>query len=287
MLRVVLALALLNLTALAHAELVISYRTDSEGSTYTHYYRKLIQLALEKTKPTHGSYRIESAPPSTSTLRSLNIVSGDNYPNLLVELNYSDTLAHTKVIDFIEVPIDGGVFGYRVCFVNPKLKNEIAQVKSLDDLRKYTIGQGVGWADSDVLRANGFKVMEIANYNTIFKMVIAGRVDMFCRGANQIKAELEEFSSLTNLSYDESFVLAYPMPRFFYLNSRNVTAKQRMEEGLRLAFNDGSLRQLWEEEYRTNINFVNLQKRKLYQLNNPLLKNLNSNYQHYFFDPLK
>lgn len=287
MLRVALILILLVLIPSAQAELVVSYRTPATNSTYHDYYTKLIALALEKTKSKYGDYRMIGAPTNASTLRSLGNVAGDIYPNLLIELSYDEALNHIDAISHIKIPVDGGIFGYRVCFVNPKLKNEVAQAKNLNDLRRYTIGQGVGWADNDILRANGFKVMEIATYENIFKMIVAGRVDLFCRGANQIRPELEEFKSLTQLTFDDNFILYYPLPRFFYINSHNHLAKTRIEEGLRIAFNDGSMKKLWEEEYRESINFVRLNQRKIYQLQNPLLKDINQGYERYFFDPLK
>lgn len=287
MFKLLIVLVLLIFVPVAHAELVVSYRTPATNSTYHTYYTKLIVLALEKTKPKYGDYRMLGAPPNASTLRSLGTVATDMYPNLVIEFNYDDSLATVNTINYIEIPLDGGIFSYRVCFVNPRIKNNVALAKSLDDLRKYSIAQGVGWADSDILRANGFNVIEIANYDNIFKMVVAGRVDLFCRGANQIKPELEEFKDLTQLTYDESFVFYYPLPRFFYINKNNQLAKQRIEEGLRIAFNDGSLKKLWNEEYRENIHFVKLHQRKVFRLQNPLIKNLSLDYERYFFDPMQ
>lgn len=287
MLRVALILVLLIVVAQAQAELLISYRTPATNSTYLNYYTQLIALALEKTKAQDGDYRITGVPVSTNTRRSLGNVASNLYPNLLLELSYDHSLNPIKVIDHVNIPVDGGIYGYRVCFVNPTLKNEIAQAKSVEDLRRYTIGQGVGWADNDILRANGFKVQEVANFDNIFKMLVAGRIDLFCRGANQIKPELEEFKALHQLTFDESFVLYYPLPRFFYLNSHNQLAKKRIEEGLRIAFKDGSMKQLWDAEYRDNIAFVKLKQRKIFRLENPLLKDLSPSYEHYFFDPLK
>lgn len=282
-----LLLLLITIAPATWGELVVTYRTPATISTYHSYYTRLLALALEKTKSKYGAYRMEGAPPNASTLRSLGSVAGDTYPNLVIELSYEESLTQGSNISYIDFPIDGGIFGYRVCFVSPQLKQQIAKAKNLEELRKYSIGQGVGWADSDILRANGFKVVEIANYDNIFKMVAAGRVDMFCRGANQIKPELEEFKDITQLTYDESFVLAYPLPRFFYINSHNQLAKKRIEEGLRIAFRDGSLRKLWNEEYRANIALVKLQHRKVYRLENPFLHNLKPGYEQYFFDPLK
>ena len=156
----------------------------------------------------------------------------------------------------------------------------------MKDLHRYSIGQGVGWVDSEILRANGLKVIEVSNYESIFKMVIAGRINLFCRGANQLQAEVEEFKSLTNLTYDESFVLVYPLPRFFYLNAKNTVAKERIQTGLQIAFKDGSFKQLWKKHYQSSVDFSKLGQRKHIYLENPLLKNLPPDYKQYFMNPV-
>jgi hypothetical protein len=104
----------------------------------------------------------------------------------------------------------------------------------VDQLKKYSIGQGIGWADSLILRHNGFRVIEVQNYDSLFKMVAAGRIDLYCRGVNELRKEYESYRYITRLTYDESFALAYPLPRFYYMGAFNKDAKERMEVGLRM-----------------------------------------------------
>ena len=273
----------------AATDFVVSYRTPVVGATtssYHDYYTELLRLALEKTRPQYGDYTMQGIPPSLSTLRSLADVVENTYPNLVIEIGYEEKLTDTGALSYINIPIDGGIVGYRVCFVNAAIKEKVKKVSSLNDLRPYSIGQGVGWVDSEIMRANGLKVIEISNYESIFKMVVAGRVNLFCRGANQLQAEVAEFKSLTKLTYDESFVLVYPLPRFFYLNSKNTLAKKRIQAGLKIAFNDGSFKKLWQKHYQASVDFSKLHQRKFIYLKNPLLKNLSPDYKLYFIDPL-
>lgn len=282
-------LLIISLFSQAENELVVSYRSPQVGITTSHYhdyYTELLKLALEKTRPTYGNYTMSGVPPNVSILRSLSDVAENTYPNFVMEFGYEEKLTKTGRLTYIDIPVDGGIVGYRVCFTNAALKEKLKHVNSLDDLRKYSFGQGVGWVDSEILRANGLNVIEISNYESIFKMVIAGRIDLFCRGANQIQSELEEFKSLTQLNYDESFVIVYPLPRFFYLNVKNKLAKERIQAGLKIAFDDGSFKKLWQQHYQSSVDFSKLNERKIIYLENPLLKNLAPNYKQYFINPL-
>jgi hypothetical protein len=141
-------------------------------------------------------------------------------------------------------------------------------------LRQYTFAHGVGWADTIIFRHNGLKVQEIDNYNGIFLMVLSGRVDFFCRGINEIRDEAEQFKELNALTFDEQFLLVYPLPRFFYFNIKNTLAKERIDLGLQRAYADGSMEALWKANYLPSLELVQLDKRKIIRLENPLLGSL-------------
>jgi hypothetical protein len=133
---------------------------------------------------------------------------------------------------------------------------------------------GIAWADTEILRHNGLRVREVENHDSMFLMIVAGRADFFCRGANEILGEKYQFSELTNLVTDDSFMLVYPQPKFLYLNSKNEVAKERIERGLRLAYADGSLQKVWLKQYGASVNSVKLGDRQAIVLENPLVQGL-------------
>ena len=283
-----LLLLLLMLTSLAKAEepLHIYHRASDVVPEYQTYYNEIVKLALEKTKPEFGDYKMIAVNSEFNTLRALSDVAHNVYGNMVIELSYEAELTQSGNLTFINIPLDGGVVGYRVCFVSPAKKEVVAKAKNLQDLQKFTIAQGVGWADTQILQANGFTVIEVPVYTNIFKMITSNRIDLFCRGINQIKSEMEYFKDMKDLDFDKSFVLVYDLPRFFYINKENILAKNRIEKGLEIAFNDGSLKTLWEKYNRESIDYTELTKRKVYHLDNPLLKDLKTDYRRYFFDPM-
>lgn len=267
------------------AELIISLRspeitTDSRED----YNYALISLALEVTKAEYGDYKIINAPPM-NTARSIYSLRTNAYPNLLVELSYQRDFE--KDLIPIYFPVELGVVGYRVCFVSPNAYDKVEKAKSLEELKKFTVGQGFSWADTDILRHNGFTVVEIGNYSTIFRMVANNRIDLFCRGANEIENEYKTQKGEMNLLYDKKIVIFYPLPRFYYFNKNNLLAKERIEKGLKTAYADGSVHLLWEKHFGKSVNFVNLNTRDIYKLENPFIVNLDKEYEKYFYIPIR
>lgn len=265
-------------SAIAQAELVVSHRSPyAPGDTHHVYSTALLQLALEKTRAEYGDFRLNPIPPRNYS-RALKALVDNDYPNLVIETSYEQALSRNANLSFINFPMDLGVLGYRVCFINPKLKAAGLRINSLQELRKYSFAHGVGWADTLIFRHNGLKVREIDNYDAIFLMVIGGRVDFFCRGVNEVLGEVEQFRQLHNLVIDDQFMLVYPLPRFFYFNSKSTDAQARIEAGLKKAYADGSLQALWKTHYHTSLDYVRLKGRKVIALENPLVNGLDMHF---------
>ena len=116
-------------------------------------------------------------------------------------------------------------------------------------------------------------------------MVASGRADLFCRGIIELPDEYYAYQNIGNLTYDESFMLAYKMPLFFYTNKNNILAKQRIEEGLKAAYEDGSLLRIWFEKYQDSIEFSNIKHRKIIHLKNSAIDKAPKGYEKYLINP--
>ena len=114
---------LLFYSLLSRAELVVSHRSPyAPGDSHHEYSTALLQLALEKTRAEFGDFRLKPIPPRNYT-RALKAVVDDDYPNLVIETSYEESLTRDAKLEFINFPMDLGVLGYRVCFMSPKLKS--------------------------------------------------------------------------------------------------------------------------------------------------------------------
>ena len=278
---------LLLLSVNAQAEFIVTLRSpEYKGDDRENYTIELITLALEKTKNEYGSYKIEYTQPMNVS-RSIFSLNTNRYTNYVVELSYQDSLVINNELIYVDIPVDLGVVGYRVCFVNHKIHKIIKNTSSLAELKKYEIAQGVGWADGAILRKNGFNVVEASSYIGIIQLVANNRAPLFCRGANEIKHEYEIYKNTPGLELEQSFAIFYPLPRFYFFNKRNLLAKERIEKGMIAAHKDGSLQALWSKHYLDSIKYAELKQRKIYKIDNPFIKTLNTNYQRYFYDPTK
>lgn len=265
----------------AKAEMVITVRApDTKADKRKNYPNAAVKLALDKTQAKYGSYTLKYTV-QMNTQRLLAATRANILPNLLIQSVYDDSIFAKPGLTFIDIPFDLGITSYRICFINPVIQGELKEIKHLDELKRFSIVQGIGWPDTKILRHNGFKVIESNSYDGLFKMIPARRADLFCRGINELKNEYSDYKELNGLGYDTSFALFYPLPRYFYLNEANRELKVRIEEGLQMAYKDGSLKRLLFEFYADDIQFATVPQRHVFQLENPSLKGLDPKYKDY------
>lgn len=270
----------------ANAKMIVFSRSpESANDTRYNYDNAALILALEKTKAEYGDYEFKTNQVMNFS-RAIKDIENNTTPNFIFKMSYEERFKKMN-LDFAQFPVDLGIVGFRICFTNAKTKKRLKAVKTLDDLKKFTHGQGQDWADVEILRSHHFEVVTNDNYESLFLMVAAGRFDLFCRGTNEILSEYRTHKNIQGLTYDESFSIEYPLPRFFYTNKKNKELIKRVQKGLIIAFNDGSLKELWRKEYMESVNFVKLKDRKIFSITNPNLKNLKFNYRKYFFNPLE
>lgn len=269
-------------THFAHAEeLVITLRApETAADKRKNYPIAAIKLALDKTQAKYGSYTIKYTT-QMNTQRLLAAARANVFPNLVIQAGYDDAILAKDGLTFIDFPFDLGITSYRICFINPVIQAELKSINDIEQLKRFTIVQGMGWPDTKILRHNGFTVIESNSYDGLFKMIPARRADLFCRGINELKNEYSDFKHLSDLSYDTSFALFYPLPRYFYLNKSNPQLKLRISEGFQIAYKDGSLKRLLFEFYADDIKFSKIPERKVFTLESPLVKGLPAKYENH------
>lgn len=267
----------------AFAQTVFTHRVpEAYASNTPNYEVSVLKLALDKTRAEYGDYELKPAP-KINVNRSIQSIKANTFPNYFASLGYRETYNNDPDIAYIRFPVDLGVLSYRTCFVSTKILDQVAKINTLDELRELSMGQGRGWVDGVILKQNGFKVVEVEPYPILFKMAAAHRFDLFCRGANEIKEEYERWGKIEGLSYDRALLIYYPMPIFFYTNSHNKEAIARVTKGLLKAYADGSLLKLWRDHHQASVDFAALNKRKIFRLDNPLVKSIDFDYAKYFY----
>ena len=135
-------------------------------------------------------------------------------------------------------------------------------------------------------RHGGLTVHEVDNYESLFRMVARGRIDLFCRGANEILPEWQSHQGkVAGLTVDRHLAHFYPLIHVFYSNAHYVQERERLARGLQLAWQDGSLKRLWRHHFQSSLVFANLGARQIFRLGNPLLFKGGFDYRPYLYNP--
>ncbi len=257
---------------------LIYHSADNNVDNRKYYEIELLNLALDKTKDKYGDFILIASKKMTIKRAEYNLKT-NKIKNFILKNSVRNELLNE--FSYSNFPVDRGIVGYRVSFISPNMKKKINEINSLDELKKLKLAQGVGWLDTSILKANGFNVRMISNYETFFRMLTLNRIDLFPRGINEVLDEYNTYKFLNKLDYDKTFAFYYPLPRFFFMNKNNKEILKRIEEGLERAYSDGSLDKLFEKYYQPSIDFVNMKKRKIYKLDNPFLINIDKSYEKY------
>lgn len=101
-------------------------------------------------------------------------------PKLTVMIRETN-LSYEKFLIPVRIPIDKNLIGYRVLLIEKDEQPRLAKVKTLGELRKFTMGQVENWGDIEILEHSGFKVKTEARYDDLFKSLDAGKFKVFPR----------------------------------------------------------------------------------------------------------
>lgn len=195
--------------------------------------------------------------------------------NNLRELSYSP----------IRIPLFRGLLGYRVLLIRQEDKEKFSQIKTPKQLQQLIACQGAQWADSDILEDNGYLVLRVADFHSMYKMLSKKRCDYFPRaifeGYAEQKAAMESF---TNIILMDDLILNYKLPCFYFVKKNNIELAQRIESGLYTALSDGSYMNLMRKHHITKHLFplAQWQSKRYFELSNAAIDN-ESPKQHYQF----
>jgi len=248
------------------------------------YEVEVMRLIMEKTAPEFGFFSLQEAKGMTHS-RAVTAMAENIYPNFVRSFGYEKEMLDDRNLKLIPFPVWRGLLGYRTCFVSKRVRRRFAKANTSQALKAFTHGQGTGWIDNTILEYNGYKVTEVSSYTGLFKMTAENRFDLFCRGASEVREEYEKFIGIKGLAFDRSKAFYYPFPHFFFTHKSNTELIARITRGIEIVTQDGSFEALWNQYHRENIEFVRLDKREIIQLENPLMKDFDIEYEHLIYRP--
>ena len=244
-------------------------RPDGHVDKRNAYFTDLLELALVKSQNNEGDFQLVQSNLEMNQSRALKNL--EYKQNIDVVWTMTSIAREERLIP-IRIPLLKGLLGYRIFIIKKGMQKVFSAIDSVADLQALAAGQGASWPDTQVLKANGFKVVEASEYRTLFNMLERERFDYFPRGVNEPWAEIKAHRE-KGLVIESDLIIQYPAPIYFFVNKDNLELAERIERGLRIAIKDGSFESFFRNHPANKeiFNLANIQNRLLFKLDNPLL----------------
>ncbi len=259
-----LGLFFINFASAAEHIIVHYPRAESATDDRVYYYSQLLALCLAKSgKP----YQLEPTPFHTEQERGMRLVEANQ--GLEVTWTFTTSAREEKLLP-IRIPIDRGLFGWRLFLIQAKDQTLFSSLETAEQLATLRAGQGHDWPDTQILQANNFLISGSSTYEGLFDMLARNHIQYFPRSLLEIELELKAHPN-HGLAIESNLLLHYPTALYYFVNKKNRALAEDIEKGLLLAINDGSFKKLFEHHFSETIRKSNLNQRKIIHINNPLL----------------
>ena len=126
------------------------------------------------------------------------------------------------------------------------------------------------WPDTSILEWNGMTMFRSSTYAGLFKMLAMERIDYFPRSVIEIWREYEANKSM-KITVDENVLVYYPTAFYYFVSKKRPELARAIESGLETMIKDGRFEKLFMHYHADYIDAVNIDKRALIVLKNPLL----------------
>lgn len=202
------------------------------------YHVRLLTLALQHGNAEQPVPRIDSTLEMVQGRAELELAKGKNID--LYWLGADNTKeAHLRSI---KIPTSMGLIGYRKFLVLKENQHKFSGIKSLSDFESLVACQGSHWPDTQILRSANLKVTTNPRFDSLFKMLVAGRCDYFPRGFHDADREVEALAELyPELISIDDVVFHYPFAIYFYTHTDNEALAMRIEAGMKSLAESGKL----------------------------------------------
>lgn len=232
------------------------------------YYVELLDQVLSRGLHSEGKIRFEQAQLPMIQSRVMSEIEEEN-----IDVIWGVTSAdRERRLRPIRIPLLKGLLGHRIFIIKRETQTKLEDIRDLADLQQFKLGQGEHWIDTPILRSNGFRVVTSTSYEALFKMLKGGRFDLFPRSVYEAYTEVESRPEL-ELVVEDTLLLKYVSPTFFFTNRNNTDLAEELEQGLNAMIDDGSFDEYFYNHRLTQpiFNQTNFHNRVVIELQNPYL----------------
>jgi len=234
------------------------------------YNLALLRLGLEKTVETHGEFEIVVENNSGYAQRDALRFQKEKKELYAVPTMTDDI--RERIFIPVRIPLYKGLFGIRMMIANKSAMQEINLIENEDQLKSEILTQGSEWPDTQILKANGFKILEYVQKEDMINAIVNKKAVGYPRSIAEIFEEIE-LNRDKPLSVFSSMYLYYPTAIYFFVQrtpaGKNLS--ERLETGLNKAIEDGSFDIVFNTYMGSMIEKADLKNKKMIRLSNPIL----------------
>ncbi|MCU6433749.1 transporter substrate-binding domain-containing protein [Undibacterium sp. Jales W-56] len=257
----------LTAPVIAEPAKVIRYpRLSAIADPHGDYILELLQLAIQYSG--QPFQLVPNSDPMQQARAIYEMVSGLGGIDVMWTMTTDEREAQLIPI---RVPIDKGLIGWRIPLLTQTNAELFCDIKSIQELSRFSAGQEFDWPDVRILKANHLPVETSTSYEPLFRMLKAGRFDYFPRSIFEINKELEIHQDL-NLHIDKYIVLHYPSALYFFVTPREPKMAKALQNGFEEMIKNGSFEKTFQKHLGSAIKKANIKQRIVIELKNPLLK---------------
>jgi hypothetical protein len=233
------------------------------------YYIQLLRLLLNASKAPDEVIEFRFANNPLSQARWVAAVVQDKSNNVLWTMT---NIEREQSMRAIRVPLFKGLIGYRLLVIRKTDEARFAKINTKEELLALSAGQGIHWPDTEILRANHFKVTEGMAKENLYKMLAGKRFDFFPRGITEVYLE-DDLIRAQQLVVEPHLMLHYPTDLYFFVNKNNTDLAQRLEKGFAIIKKNGEFDKLFLSIDRIKFSLAILRqhKRTVIELENTFL----------------
>ncbi|ARU26911.1 hypothetical protein CBR65_05385 [Cellvibrio sp. PSBB006] len=239
------------------------------------YQVAILKLALEKTRSTHGDYKIERKLETLSRSRAHRAIAQGEFLNIHASplrplLTEQDRREQMEESIPVKIPLMKSLLGYRSLIIRRRDYEQFSEITDAAKLKSLVAGQGRGWTDISIYEHNKYQVRGDAEYFTLFSMLLAGRFDYIPLSVIEVNGALSRFEQYSDsLMVLPDLMLYYPLPTLFHVSAKHPALADRLERGLTQARQDGSLDRLFEQHFSEQVQQMKSAKLRVFVLENP------------------
>lgn len=237
---------------------------QGQGEQSEHYPVRLLRMALA-----YAGQPYAIAPTTYKMGQTRALVELQNGRAIDVLWTMSSRRREADLLP-VRIPLDMGLLGWRLLLIRRSDAARFEAIRDKAGLQGLSALQGHDWPDTDILRANGFRVQTGSDYAGMFKMLSSSRADYFPRSVLEVWNEFDAFN-WDDLMVAPGLALHYPSAFYFFVKKSNTALATALQHGLERMLADGSYARVFNDYFGEVTRRSALTTRRIFELSNPLL----------------